>query len=66
MPWTLDEVKKIREAICSIEIKGYDNALRVVYAVQECDKVIAALSKTLNGQNGVGEDVTPNAESHTG
>ena len=66
MSETIDALRRIRNTICKLEIRGYENSLYIAYSVQECDRLIAALTKAVESQNGVGEDVSANAESHTG
>lgn len=52
------EVAKIREAINSLEVKGAENAAIIVYAIEKCNGLIAAINdlgksnQSDNNQNG--------------
>ena len=39
------EVAKIREAINSLEVKGGENASLIVYAIEKCNGLIAAINE---------------------
>ena len=47
------EVMKIREAANSLEVKGKDNAVCIVYIVDKCNSIIQALNEVATkNQNG--------------
>ncbi len=41
------EIQKIREAINALEIKGSDNASRIVYATSKCNTLIQAINEII-------------------
>lgn len=45
------EVAKIREAINSLEVKGGENASLIVYSIQKCNDLIAAINEVVKNQN---------------
>lgn len=56
-----DGIIKIRNAVSQIEIKGEQNASRVVYACAMCDSIVEILNKAIEqvstDQNGEEDDV---------
>lgn len=45
------EVTKIREAVNSLEVKGETNASLIVYTIQKCNDLIAAINDVVKNQN---------------
>lgn len=45
------EVTKIREAVNSLEVKGETNASLIVYTIQKCNDLIAAINEVVKNQN---------------
>lgn len=68
MKWTINQLKLIRELLCNLEIKGYDNAVYLAAAIKTCDDTMKSLMEASNLQNGENslEKGDTDATGHTG